>query len=284
MVNQEPHSEIELAQLLEAIYLKYGYDFRDYKRSSVKRRVAGALNKLNCATMSELQDKVLHDANSFSELLQHLTVPTTEMFRDPTYFRSVRDKIIPILKTYPSLKIWVAGCSTGEEAYSLAILFKEEGLLDRTIIYATDINAKSLEIAKAGIFRLDDFQKFTTNYQRSGGKAAFSDYYTANFDAAVLDKSLKNSITFTDHSLSTDSVFSETQFISCRNVLIYFEKKLQERALGLFYDSLCRKGFLGLGPKETIEFTKYDNAFDLISEKNRIYQKNEKNLVQEDNL
>lgn len=281
MVNQDPNFEIELAQLLEAIYLKYKYDFRDYKRASVKRRISLAMSKLNCARMSALQDKILHDPDSFSELIQHLTVPTTEMFRDPSYFRAVREKVIPILKTYPSLKIWVAGCSTGEEAYSLAILLKEEGLLDRTIIYATDINAKSLEIAKAGIFRMDDIQKFTTNYQRSGGKAAFSDYYTAKFDAALFDKSLKSNITFTDHSLSTDSVFSETQFISCRNVLIYFEKKLQGRALGLFYDSLCRKGFLGLGPKETIEFTKYANAFDLISEKNRIYQKNEKYQTQE---
>ncbi|MDD4972715.1 MAG: protein-glutamate O-methyltransferase CheR [Bacteriovorax sp.] len=284
MDNQNSDFEIELGLLLEAIYLKYKYDFRDYSRASLKRRMSLALRELNCATLSALQDKILHDPIIFSELLQYLTIPVTEMFRDPSYFRAIREKVIPVLKTYPSLKIWVAGCSTGEEAYSYAILLKEEGLLDRTIIYATDINAKSLQKAQAGVFGLDDIQKFTKNYQRSGGKATFSDYYTANFDAAIFHKSLKSNITFTDHSLSTDSVFSETQFISCRNVLIYFDRKLQDRALGLFYESLGRKGFLGLGPKETIEFSKYAKAFDTIIEKERIYQKNENDPLQEKKL
>lgn len=281
MDKHDPNFEIELKLLLTAIFDKYKYDFRDYKRPSLKRRISLAKIKLNCGTMSELQDKILHDADSFSELLQYLTIPTTEMFRDPAFFLAVREKVIPVLKTYPSLKIWVAGCSSGEEVYSYAILLKEEGLLDRTTIYATDINTKSLEIAQAGVFAIEHIQKFTNNYQHSGGKAAFSDYYTANFDAAIFNKSLKKNITFTDHSLSTDSVFSETQFISCRNVLIYFDQKLQERALGLFHHSLCRKGFLGLGPKETVEFTKYADAFEIIAPHDRIYQKKEMADIQE---
>lgn len=270
--------EVEQSLLLESIFEKYQYDFRDYSAASTKRRISLAMKLLNCTTISELQDKILHDPALFFELLQYLTVPTTEMFRDPSYFRSVREKVIPVLKTYPSLKIWIAGCSTGEEAYSMAILLNEEGLLDRTIIYATDINPSSLKKAEAGIFKLDDMKKFTTNYQLSGGKTSFSDYYTADSHAAIFDKSLKKKITFTEHSLSTDSVFSETHFISCRNVLIYFQRKLQDRALGLFYDSLCRKGFLGLGPKETIELSKFVNVFDPIDETNKIYQKNENNL------
>lgn len=273
MDNEIQNVEIELKLLLEAIYLKYKYDFRNYSQASMKRRMSLALIELNFSSMSALQYQVIRDPNVFSELLQYLTVPVTEMFRDPSFFRAIRETVIPILKTYPSLKIWIAGCSTGEEVYSYAILLKEEGLLDRTIIHATDINAKSLEKAEAGVFELENIQKFTNNYQRAGGKAAFSDYYTAHFDAAIFDKSLKNNITFTDHSLATDSVFSETQFISCRNVLIYFDRKLQDRALSLFYESLGRKGFLGLGPKETIAFSKYLNAFDVIEEKERIYQK-----------
>ena len=283
MNSENPNFDIELNLLLEAIYLKYKYDFRGYSQASMKRRVSQAQIKLNCMTISALQEKILYDPNIFSELLQFLTVPVSEMFRDPTYFSSIREKVIPILKTYPSLKFWIAGCSTGEEVYSFAILLKEEGLLDRSIIYATDINAKSLEKAEAGVFLLDDIKKFTHNYQQAGGKNAFSDYYNAHFDAAIFDKSLKRNIVFTDHSLSTDSVFSETHFISCRNVLIYFERKLQDRAISLFHESLCRKGFLGLGPKETIEFSSCSKGFDPIIEINRIYQKNDNLQKQEKN-
>jgi chemotaxis protein methyltransferase CheR len=274
MNNQGSQNNFKMQLLLATIFEKFHYDFRDYSQASIKRRISLAMNLLNCATISIIQDKILRDPKLFFQLLQYLTVPTTEMFRDPSYFRMIRDKIIPILKTYPSLKIWIAGCSTGEEAYSMAILLKEEGLLDRTIIYATDINPVSLKTAIAGIFKLDDMKKFTLNYQRSGGKASFSDYYTADFNAAIFDKSLKKKITFTEHSLSTDNVFSETHFISCRNVLIYFQRNLQNRALGLFHDSLCRKGFLGLGPKETIELSQFSHAFIPIDETNKIYQKN----------
>lgn len=272
--------ETELSWLLEAIYQKYRYDFRDYSRASMKRRMSQALSELQCATLSVLRHKILRDHEFFSRLLPYLTVPVSEMFRDPSYFRYIREKIIPELRTFPFLKLWIAGCSTGEEVYSFAILLQEEGLLDRTIVYATDINLKSLEKAKNGIFNLHDIQKFTFNYHLSGGRAAFSDYYTTDCNAAIFHKSLKSKIIFTDHSLSTDNVFSETQFISCRNVLIYFKESLQERALSLFHHSLCDRGFLGLGPKESIEFSKYADTFDPVMKTCRIYQKKDSSCVQ----
>jgi chemotaxis protein methyltransferase CheR len=272
--HHDPKFEKDLTSLFDTIYVQYRHDFRDYSRASMKRRMNQALNMLDCDSMTMLREKIASDANSFSKLLQYLTVPVSEMFRTPTYFSSFRETIVPHLRTYPSLKIWIAGCSTGEEVYSFAIILKEEELLERTIIYATDINTNSLEKAEAGVYKLSDVQKYTGNYQRSGGKNAFSDYYSAGYDAAVFDKSLKKNITFSDHSLATDSVFSETQFISCRNVFIYFERNLQNKAIGLFHESLCPKGFLGLAPKETIEFTKYQNCFDSIVPVDRIYQKN----------
>jgi chemotaxis protein methyltransferase CheR len=178
-----------------------------------------------------------------------------------------------VLRTYPSLKVWVAGCSTGEEAYSLAILLQEEGLLERTILYATDINHASLEKARQGIFALEPMQSFTRNYQRAGGLRSFSDYYTAAYGGALFDKALRQSITFADHSLATDAVFSETQLVSCRNVLIYFNRALQDRAIGLFHDSLTRRGFLGLGSKETLDFSAYADRFEPVSRADRVYRK-----------
>lgn len=284
MVKIGPDFDIELVQFFEDIYHKYGHDFRDYSKASMKRRVIQALTQLKCVSLSSLQDKIFSDPDFFSKLLSFLTVPVSEMFRDPSYYRSIREKVIPILRTYPSLKIWIAGCSTGEEAYSFAILLKEEGLLERTIIYATDINPVSLKKAESGIFMLSEIQKYGINYQKSGGKADFSDYYSASLNSVIMDKSLKKVITFTDHSLSTDNVFSETHFVSCRNVLIYFEKELQERAIGLFHDSLCRKGFLGLGPKESLQFTKYAEAFDELISEDRIYQKNYHSILKQGTL
>jgi chemotaxis protein methyltransferase CheR len=284
MVKIGPDFDIELVQFFEVIYLKFGHDFRNYSKASMKRRVSQALAQLKCDSLSTLQEKLFSDSGLFSELLSFLTIPVSEMFRDPSYFLSIREKVIPLLMTYPSLKIWIAGCSTGEEAYSFAILLKEEGLLDRTIIYATDINPISLKKAEAGIFKLSEIQKFKMNYLKAGGKADFSDYYSANVNSVIMDKSLKKVITFTDHSLSTDNVFSETHFVSCRNVLIYFEKELQERAIGLFHDSLCRKGFLGLGPKESLQFTKYAEAFDELIREDRIYQKNYHSILKQGTL
>jgi len=265
--------DIELRMLVEAVYLKYNYDFRDYTGASQKRRVLVAMREMECDTVSALQSRVLHEPNGFAQLLQYLTIPVTEMFRDPEYFLAVREQVAPFLKTYPSLKIWVAGCSTGEEVYSLAILLKEEGLLERSIIYATDINPESLEAARRGVFPLERMRLYTENYQKSGGKAAFSDYYTAAYGGALFERSLMDNVTFADHSLSTDSVFSETHFVSCRNVLIYFNRRLQDRVLGLFHDSLCHRGFLGLGSKESIDFSSYADRFESLARRERVFRK-----------
>ena len=267
------NTDIELRLLIEAIYLKYSYDFRDYAGASIKRRVNHALRQLDCKTISALQERILHEPATFMQLVQYLTIPVSEMFRDPEHFLAIRQEVVPILKTYPSLKIWIAGCSTGEEVYSMAILLREEGLLDRTIIYATDINPRSLEKAKQGIFSLENIRAYTHNYQKSGGQRSFADYYTAAYDYAIFDKSLRENVTFADHSLATDSVFSETNLISCRNVLIYFNKNLQNKAFGLFHESLCHRGFLMLGSKETLDFSDYSRQFTPLLKQERIYRK-----------
>jgi chemotaxis protein methyltransferase CheR len=266
-------SEIEIKLLIDAIYLKYNYDFRNYSKASQKRRIEQGMSALKCQTISELQSQVLHDPAVFMQLLQYLTIPVSEMFRDPSYFLSIREQVVPVLKTYPSLKIWVAGCSTGEEAYSLAILLQEEGLLDRSIIYATDINPVSLEKAKKGVFSLDKMEAYAENYHAAGGKQSFERYYTGAYDGALFNKELAEKITFSDHSLATDSVFSETHFVSCRNVVIYFNKALQNRAYGLFHESLCRRGFLGLGHKESLDFSSFSHQFEAIVKKDRLFRK-----------
>jgi chemotaxis protein methyltransferase CheR len=265
--------DIERRLLFDAIYLKYHYDFRGYAEASAKRRVRTAMTRLACATVSQLQDRVLHDPAAFADVLDVLTVPVSEMFRDPGYFRALRERVVPILRTYPSLKLWVAGCSTGEEAYSLAILLREEGLLDRAIIYATDINPRTLHQAQEGVYDAGRVPGFSENYRRSGGRGTLSDYYTARYGRAVLDKSLKRHIVFSDHSLATDSVFAEVHVVSCRNVLIYFRRELQDRAVGLFHDALCRRGFLGIGSKESLRWSAYATAFEEVSGEDRIFQK-----------
>ena len=273
MPQTQRNDDIELRLLIEAIYLKYSYDFRDYSGASIKRRVHHALRQFECKTISALQERVLHDPTAFMQLLQFLTIPVSEMFRDPEHFLAIRQEVVPVLKTYPSLKIWIAGCSTGEEVYSMAILLREEGLLDRTIIYATDINPRSLEKARQGIFSLENVRAHTQNYQKSGGQRSFAEYYTAAYDYAIFDKTLRENVTFADHSLATDSVFSETHLISCRNVLIYFNKNLQNRAFGLFHESLCHRGFLMLGSKETLDFSDYSKQFAPLLKQERIYRK-----------
>lgn len=267
------NTDAEMRRLMEAIYRRYSYDFRDYTGASQKRRVAQALTQFNCPSIPALQAGVERDPTLFLQLLQYLTIPVSEMFRDPAFFLTLRQQVLPVLQTYPSLKIWVAGCSTGEEVYSLAILLKEEGLLERSLIYATDINANSLDKARRGIFPLASVRSHTANYQQSGGLRAFSDYYTAAYDAAIFDKTLSDNITFADHSLATDSVFSETQLVLCRNVLIYFNKTLQDRALGLFHESLSHRGFLGLGSKESIEFSAYVTRFEPLVKAERLFRK-----------
>lgn len=265
--------DLELSLLLEAIYETYHYDFRGYAEASLRRRVASALAHFGCATISRLQERLLHEPRVFVELLRFLTVQVSDLFRDPTYFRSIREQVVPYLQTYPSLKIWVPGCATGEEAYSLAIVLAEERLLDRTLIYATDIHPESLRVAEEGVYDVARFAKFSENYQRAGGKASLSDYYAADYSSAVFDRALKQSILFSDHSLATDTAFAEVQLVSCRNVLIYFERTLQDRALGVLRDSLCRKGFLGLGLKETLKFSAEASAFKEFCADDRIYQR-----------
>lgn len=264
---------MELKTFFEAINLKYSYDFRQYSQDSMKRRMLQAMNQMGYPTLSILQEKVLHDLECFYDVLQFLTIPVSEMFRDPSYYLALRKNVIPLLKTYPSLKIWVAGCSTGEEVYSLAILLQEEELLERTILYATDINPRSLEKAKKGVFGLKEIPNYTQNYQKSGGKFSLSDYYTKTFGSVEFHSTLKKNITFATHSLATDTVFSETHLISCRNVLIYFDSKLQDRAFDIFHESLYRKCFLGLGHKETMQFSKNAKYFDTFVGEDKIFQK-----------
>jgi chemotaxis protein methyltransferase CheR len=253
--------EIELKLLIDAIYHMYHYDFRGYARASLCRRLKTAMNRFHCLTLSQLQDKVVHDPAIFPALLDFLTVQVSEMFRDPAYFLALRERVVPLLRTYPSLKVWVAGCSAGEEAYSLAILLDEEGLLSKTIIYATDINPKTLQKAATGVYEVERIAGFTANHHQSGARTSLSDYYTAAYGRAVFNKLLKDHIVFSDHSLATDSVFAEVQLVSCRNVLIYFDRTLQDRALGLFREALCRQGFLGIGAKESMRFSSHAGAF-----------------------
>ncbi|MDY3551776.1 CheR family methyltransferase [Gemmata sp. JC717] len=265
--------DIELRLLLEAIHKRYHYDFRGYSVASLKRRLTQARERFGCDTFSQLQDRVLHDPAVLPALLAYLTVQVSELFRDPAYFRAIREQVVPHLKTYPSLKVWVAGCSAGEEVYSLAILFREEGLDERTMFYGTDINPEALKRAEAGVYDLDRLPLFTENHRKAGGKSSLSDYYTAAYGGAVFDKSLRRRTVFSDHSLASDAVFAEVQLVSCRNVLIYFDRDLQDRAVGLFKDSLVRKGFLGLGAKESLRFSAHADAFAPFALDERIYQK-----------
>ncbi|HEX4479584.1 MAG TPA: protein-glutamate O-methyltransferase CheR [Rudaea sp.] len=265
--------DIELPLFVEAVYRKYHYDFRDYASASLKRRLRTALPRFGCESLSQLQHRLLYEPNLFNQLLDYLTVQTSEMFRDPEYFLALRTHVVPVLRTYPSLKIWVAGCSTGEEVYSLAILLREEGLLKRSLIYGTDINAHALRKAEAGVYDVDRVALFSQNFQRSGAHSSLSAYYTAAYGNAVFDQTLKKHMVFSDHSLATDSVFAEMQFVSCRNVLIYFNRTLQDRAVGLFSGALCMRGFLGIGAKESLRFSAHYGDFEPVDPENRIYRK-----------
>lgn len=267
------NQNIEIQLLLQAIYLKYGYDFRNYAKASIKRRIQHRLTKSSMANISAMQHKLLYDVAFFNTLLLDLSINVTEMFRDPNFYLALRKSVLPALKHFPYLKIWHAGCSTGEEVYSMAILLKEEGLYERTQIYATDMNEVVLKKAKDGIFAIDQLKHYTENYQKAGGKESFSDYYVAHYDHVVMDKSLKEHVLFSDHNLATDGVFGEMNLIVCRNVLIYFNRELQNRVLGLFLESLADKGFLCLGSKESIRFSEQTDSFDDVVKDEKIYQK-----------
>jgi len=265
---------IELDLLLEGIYQRYGYDFRDYGKAHARRRILHRLAMSGFQSISELQHQVLQDESLFHILLQDLSINTTEMFRDPEFFLELREQVIPGLKTYPFIKIWHAGCSTGEEVYSMAIILKEEGLLNRSQIYATDFNPVVLKTAREAIYPAHQMKDYTNNYMKSGGKHSFSDYYCARYDSAILKKSLKENLVFADHNLVTDGVFGEMHLVMCRNTLIYFNKDLQNKVVGLFNESLIPGGFLCLGSKESMAFSAHKNSFSPVVAKWRIFRKN----------
>jgi len=265
--------DIELKLLLEAIFQRYHYDFRHYAMSSLRRRLRQAMECFGASSLSVLQARVLHDAHALPILLDYLTIQVSEMFRDPTHFLALRRDVLPILATYPSLKIWIAGCSTGEEFYSMAILLEEEGLLDRAIIYATDVNEEALHKAEAGVYTLDRVAGFSESYTKAGGKGSLSDWYTAAYNAVVFDRRLRRNVVFSDHSLSTDGDFTETHVVMCRNVLIYFDRELQDSALALFEQSLMPRGFLALGSKENLRVSSHAAAFETFNMHERIYRK-----------
>jgi chemotaxis protein methyltransferase CheR len=265
--------DYELTLLLEAIYQRYQHDFRHYAVASLRRRIAQAMQHFDCRSVSQLQDRVLHEPEVFAEMLNFLTIQVSEMFRDPAYFRALRSEVVPVLKTYPSIKVWIAGCSRGEEVWSMAIMLSEEGLLERTLIYATDINPDALKAAKAGVYPTDRIPQFSDNYAEAGGRRSLADYYHAAYNGAIFARSLRQRVLFADHSLATDSVFSEVQLVSCRNVLIYFDRPLQERALGLFADALVRRGYLGLGSKESLHFSAHAARFTELPGGQKLYRK-----------
>ena len=265
--------EIEVDLLLEAIFLRYHYDFRGYSKASVRRRVEAALTSMHLETVSSLQDAILGDAAHFWRLLHFLTVHVSDLFRDPPFWKTFRERVVPELATYPSPRIWIAGASTGEEVYSVAIVLAEEGLLDRAFIYATDIAPEALQKARDGIYALDRFIPFAENHRQSGGRVPLTRWCTAGSEQIKFDRRLHDRVIFSDHSLATDSVFAEVQAVLCRNVLIYFDLELQDRALGLFEEALSRRGFLGLGATESLTRTKKRTTFEAFEPETKWYRR-----------
>lgn len=268
-----PADSIELDLFLEALHRRWHYDFRSYSRASLVRRADLARERLGCATLSDLQGRLLRDASILPDVIDAMTVQVSELFRDPGYYLALRREVVPYLRTFPSLKVWVAGCADGEELYSLAILFREEGLLERTIFYATEINRRALARAEAGVYPIDRLPAFSQNYQQAGGTGTLADHYTAGYGRVAFDRGLRARTVFTEHNLATDQVFSEVHLISCRNVLIYFDSPLQDRALGLFAEALARDGFLGLGSHETLRFSAHARCFAAFDEPGRIWRR-----------
>ncbi|HYD52263.1 MAG TPA: protein-glutamate O-methyltransferase CheR [Gemmatimonadaceae bacterium] len=264
---------IEVELLLEAVHRHYGFDFRSYAYASIRRRLWRRIEAEGVGTVSDLQALVLHDRDAMERLLLDLSVSVTAMFRDPSLYAAFRSHVIPILRTYPFIRLWHAGCSTGEEVYSMAILLEEEGLYDRSRIYATDINEVVLEQARAGIFSLERMQEYTENYLRAGGTHEFSRYYTAGYGNAIFSPTLRRNVVFSQHNLVTDRSFAEFNVIFCRNVLIYFDKQLQHRVHALFYESLVRFGILALGSKESLKFSQYEPCYEQIVPVEKLYRK-----------
>jgi chemotaxis protein methyltransferase CheR len=264
---------IEIDLLLEGIYRRYGFDFREYAPASLKRRLWRRVHGERLASISALQERVLHDSACMERLLLDLSINVTAMYRDPSFYAAFRERVVPLLRTYPFARVWNAGCSTGEEVYSIAILLQEEGVYEKTRIYATDINDSVLERARAGIFPLDKMQEYTQNYIAAGGKRSFSEYYVAGYDGAAFSPSLIENVVFAQHNLVSDRSFNEFHVIICRNVMIYFDKPLQDRVHGLFYDSLATFGVLALGHKESIRFTPHEAAYEELHGEERLYRK-----------
>jgi chemotaxis protein methyltransferase CheR len=264
---------LEIELLLEAVHRRYGFDFREYAQASLKRRLFRRMDAERVATISQLQDKLLHEPDCMERLLLDLSINVTSMFRDPSFYVAFREHVVPRLRTYPFTRIWCAGCSTGEEVYSLAILLQEEGLYDRTRIYATDINENVLATAREGVFPLDRMKQYTQNYVRAGGTRDFSEYYLAAYDSVRFSRSLTENVVFAQHNLAMDRTFNEFQVILCRNVMIYFDKRLQDRVHELFYDSLAMFGVLALGHKESINFTRHAKHYEALDVDERIYRK-----------
>jgi chemotaxis protein methyltransferase CheR len=265
--------EIEIALLLEAIFRRYGFDFREYAPASLRRRLWRRANAEGLPTLSALQERVLHDPSCMERLLLDLSINVTAMFRDPSFYVALREKVVPLLHTYPFTRIWIAGCSTGEEVYSLVIVLDEEGLLERTRVYATDINEEVLRRARQGVIPIDKMQEYTQSYLQGGGTRAFSEYYLASYDGAQIDRRLLENVVFAQHNLVSDRSFNEFQLIVCRNVMIYFDRALQDRVLGLFDDSLAKLGVLGLGHKETLRYSGVADRYEELDGQEKLFRK-----------
>ena len=272
-VNKTDIRDFEINQLLEAILFRYGYDFRHYARASLERRIMTRVSLSNFSSVSEMIPAILHDADFFDLFIKDMSITVTEMFRDPSVHKEIHHSVCEQLRTYSRINIWHAGCATGEEVYSMAIMLEEENLLKRTRIYATDYNNHSLKIAKRGIYPAEKMKLYTQNYIAAGGKASFANYYQAKHGSAIMQESLKEHITFANHNLMKDQVFAEMHMVVCRNVLIYFDKELQNRVLNLFKDSLIHHGILVLGDKESLQFTTVVNDFEIFRKKERSYRK-----------
>ena len=265
--------DIEITLLLEGLYRCHGFDFRDYSRASLKRRIKERMRAEKLETISAFQNKVLHDHDCMERLILGLSVHATAMFRDPSFYLTFRKQVVPLLKTYPTVQIWLAGCSTGEEVYSLAILLHEERLYNKSRIYATDISQAVLRRARDGIFPMAVMRDYTNNYQKAGGTNEFSDYYTARYDSVIFNSTLKSNVVFSEHNLVTDSSFNEFQVILCRNVMIYFNKDLQARVHNLLYDSLGMFGVFGIGNKESLKFTPRAEFYEDLNSNDKLFRK-----------
>jgi chemotaxis protein methyltransferase CheR len=271
--NDTSPEAVEIRLLLEGVYQQYGFDFRDYAYPALRGRVWNVIRAEGLESVSELQARVLRDPDCLERLLTALTVHEAAAFRDPGFYLCLRERVLPRLRTYPFVRIWVAGCSTGEEVYSLAILLHEEGLYRRSRIYATDMAEAVVAQARAGIYPLEQLAGYTANYQAAGGRAAFSEYYTADRDSAAFNRSLRDNIVFAQHNLVTDASFNEFHLVLCRNVLVYFNRLLADRVQKLLYESLVNFGYLGLGPRETVVFSEYRDRYEELDPAHRIYRR-----------